>query len=94
MCYTNNAVEMASLGRNVPNTTNNTPPVPDPVWFDYFLSALMDLKMEETSAPRATAPSAPQTTAGYLHGILNQAPVPEPTIDDAPAFPTPRSRRK
>ena len=76
---------MANLGRNVQNITNNTP-APHPIGFDDFLSALMTLKTEE--------PSASQATAGYQHGILSQFSVPEPTIDEAPAFPTPRSSRK
>ncbi|KAI4958931.1 hypothetical protein J4E86_002651 [Alternaria arbusti] len=73
---------MANLGRNVQNITNNTP-APHPIGFDDFLSALMTLKTEE--------PRASQATAGYQHGILSQFSVPEPTIDEAPAFPTPRS---
>ena len=85
MCYTNNAVEMANLGRNEPNTTHNTP-APHQIGFDDFLSALMALKTEE--------PSASQATAGYQHGILNQFSVPEPTIDEAPVYPTPTNRRK
>ncbi|KAI4648398.1 uncharacterized protein J4E79_010020 [Alternaria viburni] len=75
---------MANLGRNEPNTTNNTP-APHQIGFDDFLSALMALKTEE--------PSASQATAGYQHGILNQFSVPEPTIDEAPVYPTPTNRQ-
>ena len=85
MCYTNNAVEMANLGRHAQNTTNNTP-APHQIGLEDFLSALIALKTEESSASQATA--------SYQHGILNQFSVPEPTIDEAPVYPTPTNRRK